>query len=138
MTPDRESLELVAERSSVVEARSIPSPAPLAASAAVLGPEPPWSPPPDANHVDWEVFASYPHYLAAHIVAGLLENEGLPVIVSAWSAFPGAVSATLWVPKHLLHRARWIAALSAPSDAELLFLATGDLSPEEGRPEHAA
>lgn len=115
-----------------MEARSIPSTPPLAASAAVLEPEPPWSPPPDANYIDWEVFASYPHYLAEHIVSGLLENEGVRTSVIAWNPLPSVASATLWVPKLLMHRARWIEALSPPTDAELLFLATGELSAEGG------
>ena len=97
---------------------------------AALGPEPPWFPPPDMERVEWEAFAVYSHYLAAHIVAGLFENEGVPTIITAWTAFPGISSATLWVPKHLMHRARWIAALPTPSDAELSFLATGELAPE--------
>ena len=128
MPRDREPTELIAERSSAVEARSIGRAPPLAAAVAALGPEPPWFPPPDVARVDWEAFAVYSHYLAADIVAGLLENEGVPTIITAWTAFPGVSSATLWAPKHLMHRARWIAALPPPSEAELLFLATGELA----------
>ena len=123
-------MKLTTERSSALEVRSISGAPQLTATVAAFGPEPPWSPPPDINRVDWEPFAVYPNHLAAHIVAGLLENEGLPTVITAWTAFPGAASATLWVPKHLMHRARWIAALSPPGDAELLFLATGELSPD--------
>ena len=126
-------MELIAERSSAAEARSISGVPQLGTTAAVLGPEPPWSPPPDINRIDWEAFAVYSHHLAAHVVAGLLESEGLPTIITAWTAFPGLASATLWVPKHLMHRARWITALAPPTDAELLFLATGELSPDEER-----
>ena len=132
MPPDRSSTEVVAERSSIAEARGISNAPQISAAAAVLGPEPPWPPSPDSDRIDWEAFAVYPHHIAAHIAAGLLENEGLPTIITAWTAFPGVASATLWVPKHLMHRARWIVALSPPSDAELLFLATGELSPDEG------
>ena len=132
MPSDLEGTELLAERSSVVEARSLSSPAQVAAGAAALEPEPPWRPGPEITPIEGEAFAVYPHYLAAHIVSGVLENEGLLTVVTACTAFPGVASDTLWVPRHPMHRARWIAALSPPSDAELLFLATGELVPDEG------
>src|SRR5688500_11446729 len=135
MPSDRGAIELIAERSSAVEARSISGAPQLAATTAALESEPPWSSPPNIDQIDWEAFAVYSHHLAAHIVSGLLESEGLPTIITAWTAFPGVGSATLWVPKHLMHRARWITALAPPNDAELLFLATGELSPNEERSE---
>jgi len=95
-----------------------------------LEPEPPWLPP-DHDPIEWETFERYPNYLAAQIVAGLLENEGVPAIVTTWTAFLGIASAAVWVPKYLLHRTRWIMALAPPSDSELLFLATGELSSDE-------
>jgi hypothetical protein len=120
--------EPLIERSGAVEVRSLSGLPQVAATAAVPELEPPWITPPDVDRVDWAAFAVYPHHLAAHIVSGLLENEGLPTIVTAWTAFPDVASATVWVPKHLMHRARWIEALAPPGDAELLFLATGELS----------
>ena len=118
-------MELTAERSSAVEARGISVKAKTDATATAAA-EPPWIPLPE--DVDWEALAAYPNPLAAHIAAGLLDNEGLATIITAWTSFPGTVPAVLWVPKHLVRRARWIAALPSPSDAELLFLATGELS----------
>lgn len=132
MRSDRGSTELIAERSNAVEARSLPGEPEVAATATALESEPPWAPAPQTNRIEWEVFAVYPHHLAAHIASGLLENESLPTIITAWTAFPGVASATLCVPKHLMHRARWIEALLPPSDAELSFLATGELLPDEG------
>jgi hypothetical protein len=66
-------------------------------TAAVLDSEPPWLPP-DSYPIEWEPFARYPNYLAAQIVAGLFQNEGLPAIVTVWTAFPGIASAVIWVP----------------------------------------
>jgi hypothetical protein len=96
--------------------------------------EPPWPNQPRTDFRDWRQFARYPNYLAAHIVAGLLENEGVPTVVESFGVFPGADSSAIWVPKELMHRARWILALSPPSDAELLFLATGELQPANETP----
>ena len=100
--------------------------------------EPPWPSQPHVDFRDWRRFARYPNYLAAHIVAGLLENEGVPTVVESWGSFPGADSSAIWVPKELMHRARWILALSPPSDAELLFLATGELEPANETPQQKA
>src|SRR5205823_2487669 len=108
---------------SAVEARGIPIPPQLVPTATVVDSEPPWFLSPRINPIEWEGFARYPNYLLAQILAGLLENEGLPAIVASLTAFPGVLSADVWVPKHLIHRARWIVALAPPSDAELLFLA---------------
>lgn len=77
---------------------------------------------------DWMRFANYPNYWAAHIVAELLENEGVPAIIESNSVFPGAIGyATVWIPQQLAHRARWILALQPPTEAELIFMATGEL-----------
>lgn len=108
----------------------------LEVSAAAA--EPPWPTQPQVDFRDWRRFARYPNYLVAHIVAGLLENEGVPTIVESYGAFPGADTSAIWVPKELLHRARWILALSPPSDAELLFLATGELEPANETPQQKA
>ena len=108
----------------------------LEVSAAAA--EPPWPGQPQLDFRDWRRFARYPNYLAAHIVAGLLENEGVPALVESLGVFPGVDSSAIWVPKELLHRARWILALSPPSDAELLFLATGELEPANETPQKKA
>ena len=120
-------IELNLERTSAVEARAIsstPLPQPADAGANI---DPPWFLSPNINPIEWQAFASYRNPLSAHIVAGLLESEGVPTIISGWSAFPGAIPSVVWVPQQLMHRARWIAALEPPSDAELSFLATGEL-----------
>ena len=127
MPRDRAPIELLDERPNALEARSINAAPQVDTTAAVFEPEPPWLSP-DNQPIEWEAFERFPNYLAAQIVAGVLENEGVPAIVTHWSVFPGLVSAIIYVPKYLLHRARWVLALAPPSDVELLFLATGELS----------
>ena len=84
--------------------------------------------PSSTSPVQWERFARYPNYVAAQIVAGLLENEGVPTLVESIGVFPDATSfSTIWVPKEFAHRARWVLAWPPPTDAELTFLATGEL-----------
>ena len=39
--------------------------------------EPAWPSPAHPSFREWRRFARYPNYLAAHIVGGLLENEGV-------------------------------------------------------------
>jgi hypothetical protein len=92
--------------------------------------EPPWPTPSETLLWNWERFERYPNHITASIVAGRLEADGVPTIVEAVSAFPGVFCATIWVPKELMHRARWVLAWPAPTDSELTFLATGELLPE--------
>lgn len=92
--------------------------------------EPPWPTPPLKYPVEWQQFSQYSDYLSTRIVAGLLENEGVPTRISSANIFLGnECDHIIWVPKELAHRARWILALPPPTDAELLFLATGELLP---------
>ena len=78
---------------------------------------------------EWEQFARFPNYFAAQIIAGLFENEGVPTIIECCSIFPGVIGyASIWVPRPLAHRARWILALPPPTESELIFLATGELA----------
>ena len=80
----------------------------------------------------WTCFASFRNYIAAYIVAGRLEFEGVPaIVVTVGSSYDGTSAASILVPQELLHRARWLIAWPAPSDAELTFLAIGELSTDE-------
>ena len=92
--------------------------------------EPPWSTLPETLFRNWQRFERYSNHITASIVAGRLEADGVPTIVEAASAFPGVFCATIWVPKDLMHRARWVLAWPVPSDSELTFLATGELLSE--------
>ena len=109
---------------SCFESSCIPS-QPLASVVAYpFEGEPPLLQPPGRSF-EWVRFEVFSNHLNARIVAALLENEWVPCFIEASASFPG--SAVLWVPRHLYHRARWLTRLPPPSDAELEFLATGEL-----------
>jgi hypothetical protein len=82
---------------------------------------------------EWAVLGVYPNELAARIVAGLLENEGvLTHVAPDGPLFTCWESAAVLVLAEQLHTARWILALPVPSESELNFLATGELGgPQE-------
>ena len=92
----------------------------------------PW---PERRPPNWtalEEFARYPTILEGHIVCGLLNNEGVPAAVTGTMPSPDLVSYSIvWVPPELMHRARWLLAWPGPSDAELTYLATGEMNIEE-------
>src|SRR5689334_20023460 len=51
--------------------------------AATTDAEPPWPTVPHASIRDWCRFERYPNNWAACIIAGLLENEGVPTIIES-------------------------------------------------------
>jgi hypothetical protein len=97
--------------------------------------EPPW-PTPDDNEVDeWRRFEGLHNHMSACIVSGLLESEGVPTIIESSGIFPDTESSFIWVPKQLVHRARWVMSFAQPTENELTFLATGKLqSPADSLP----
>jgi hypothetical protein len=100
-------------------------------SADASGFEPPPTPQLDGP-IQWERFLNFPGPLEGYIVAGRLNGEGVPTIVEVDAlALTFARSSLVWVPRHLIHRARWILAWSPASEAELTFLATGELGATE-------
>jgi len=109
---------------------AIPSPqqSGLPRDAAAQVPWPNRTPP---NRTIFEEFARYPTIWEGHIICGLLNNEGVPATVTF--ACPGPDTngySTVWVDRELVHRAHWILAWPAPSEAELTFLATGEMGAE--------
>ena len=91
-------------------------------------PRSPW-PASSQFYPHWEEFASFPNHWEGYVLAGLLRNEDVPArVISLWPVFNSGFSAVL-VPRESFHRARWVLSWPAPSEAELLFLATGDLEP---------
>lgn len=90
-------------------------------------PEFQWHEIPVAAFSDWIRFATYFNHLEAHIVAGNLVTSGVPSVVEPLGNFPGMTTAAIWVPRLLAHRARWVLSWLPPTDAELTFLATGEL-----------
>lgn len=90
----------------------------------------PWPQPQLQNPVRWEVFASFPNFWEGQILAGLLNNEDVPAIVEfTWPDFGMQSYSVVRVPCELAHRARWILAWPPPTEAELTFLATGEMGP---------
>ena len=93
----------------------------------------PWPDPTPTPSGEWEEFARFPNIWEGLILAGLLENEGLPAVVeSLWPGPDLRSHSIVWVPRNLVHRARWILSWPAPTEAELTFLATGELADPEG------
>ncbi len=92
-------------------------------------PQLPW-PPASDFYRHWEEFARFASFWEGHILAGLLRNEDVPArLIFLWPFFDSGFSLIL-VPRELLHRARWVLSWPAPSEAELTFLATGELVPD--------
>jgi hypothetical protein len=89
----------------------------------------PWPELPSGRAVEWERFMSFHDPLEAHIVAGRLNSDGVPTIVVPAPAIDFSATSDLFVPRHLVHRAHWVLAWPPLSDEELLFLATGEISP---------
>ena len=76
----------------------------------------------------------FPGPLEAHIVAGRLNVEGVPTVVLSALAVDFSNTAEILVPRHLMHRARWVLAWPPVPEEELQFLATGEIGPvNEGR-----
>ena len=120
--PETDRSEMAANDATVLAVRGIAS-GPRDAAA-----EPPWPQFPLPEQVPWERFARFINPLEGHIVAGRLNVEGVPAIVEVASlGFDFSAATSVWVPKALMHRARWILAWEPPSEAELTFLATGEM-----------
>jgi hypothetical protein len=96
-------------------------------------PEFQWHELPSSAFSDWVRFAGYLSDFEARIVAGRLVADGVPSVVEPIGQFPGMAACAIWVPRLLAHRARWVLSWPPPSDAELTFLATGELSSRDGQ-----
>jgi hypothetical protein len=78
--------------------------------------------------ITWQEFMSYSDLASAEVAAGLLRNNGVPVQLVLDEPIPGLVNRVLIsVPTDLLHRAKWITSQAQPTEAELIFFATGKL-----------
>jgi len=76
----------------------------------------------------WTTVIAYSDRISAEAVLGLFTSEQLPCVIASTDHIPGLASDySVRVPSRLLHRARWILAQSHVSDAELTYLATGEL-----------
>ena len=68
---------------------------------------------------------------SAQAVAGRLRVEGVPAEVHQAGPIPGLYEFHVRVPEHLMARARSVMAASEFSEAELTFLATGEMGEED-------
>jgi hypothetical protein len=92
----------------------------------------PWPQPDLPEPAEWEEFARFPNFWEGQILGGLLRNEGLPAVVEfQWPGVDLRSCSIVLVPRALMHRARWILSWPSPTEAELLFLATGEIGPPE-------
>ena len=76
----------------------------------------------------WQEFRRIPDLPSAQSLVELLLAEQVPARVEAPGLIPGVESYFIVVvPASLLHRAHWVAPESQFAEAELTFLATGEL-----------
>jgi hypothetical protein len=86
----------------------------------------------DTDDEQYVVLQVCPDHLAAEVLANFLRTHGLSALVRNLSPLPGLEQgAEVWVPRSLLHRARWLNAVPSPTEAELDALATAQM-PESG------
>jgi hypothetical protein len=81
---------------------------------------------------EWELFRTFPERGPAEAMRAWLDCEEIPCVIEA-RALENAIEGKffLFVAKKLAHRARWVVAQLPPTDAELDFLATGNLPGQE-------
>ena len=85
---------------------------------------------------EWKIIATVPDTMSAQALLTYLEAEGVPARVQTDTLLLGeARRCDILVPPELSHRARWLLAQGHFTDAELTFLATGELAAgsEEGK-----
>jgi hypothetical protein len=76
----------------------------------------------------WDVVVTFSDVPSAHAMAVLFRAEGVPAeVVSDTSLLGEARRCEIRVPSELAHRARWLMSQAQFTDAELTFLATGEL-----------
>lgn len=81
-----------------------------------------------SSNNDWEYFRGYTDKGSVSVVAGQLEQDGVPTQVEERGPMSGDLP-EYWiiVPSSLAHRARWILAQQPPDELELTYLATKQL-----------
>jgi hypothetical protein len=77
----------------------------------------------------WQLLTTAPNMPAARAVAGLLEGQGVRCQLKADTSLLGeGRQCAIMVEASLLHRGKYVLAEANFTDAELDFLATGQLS----------
>ena len=73
---------------------------------------------------EWCVFGEFPNAAEAEVIKSLLESEGVTAKIEIFDPINGV---RLFIEANLVHRAIWIFKSSGYTEAELDFLATGEL-----------
>jgi hypothetical protein len=81
---------------------------------------------------EWQAVASLTDVPSAQVLAQRLIFEGVPArVVSDAQLFGEGRNCEVQVPSALAHRARWLMSQAQFTDAELTFLATGELNGDD-------
>jgi hypothetical protein len=84
------------------------------------------------HETEWQHFETLPDQGSAQVRVGMLERGGVPAKVVTDGPLPGLETGYhVFVPAALIHRAKWLGAQAPVSDAELDYLATGELNEED-------
>jgi hypothetical protein len=84
-------------------------------------------------NLEWQVVVTFSDVASGHVIATLFNREGLPAKLILGNPLLGdANGCEIRVPREVAHRARWILSQAEFTDAELTFLATGELGSAEG------
>jgi len=84
------------------------------------------------NREEWQPFQTFSDRGSAEVLVVVLDSEGVPARVESSKLVAGIESRyCVLVPTSLVHRANWVLADSDLTDAELDYLATGELSDTE-------
>jgi hypothetical protein len=84
-------------------------------------------------NLEWQVVASVSDVASGHVIVTLFNYEGLPAKLILGNPLLGdANGCEIRVPREAAHRARWILSQAEFTDAELTYLATGELGGTEG------
>ena len=75
----------------------------------------------------WQTIEVFDDEISAQAMAGRLRVDGVPVAVKSDRLVPGVGTFHVVVPTELADRARWILAQAESTEAELNYLATGEL-----------
>jgi hypothetical protein len=80
------------------------------------------------SNLGWDVVVTFSDVPSAQAMAILFRGEGVPAeVVSDTSLLGEARRCEVRVPSEFAHRARWLMSQAQFTDAELTFLATGEL-----------
>ena len=76
--------------------------------------------------------ASFTDIPSAQALAALLQSQRVPANIRAESVLLGEMrNCDVLVPVELAHRARWVLAQAHLSDAELTYIATGEIESQD-------